>query len=171
MKKCLNCNVEFDDSVQFCNRCGSTLVDVQPEAQAAPQFEQAAPQYQQAPPQYQQPPVYADPSDHTAEFDAQDISDNKCYAMLLYLMSIVGIVIALLASKDSPYLKFHIRQAIKFEVCTILSLLLLIIPFLGWAAYVICIGILAVLKIIAFFQICSGKAKEPAIIKSLSFLK
>ena len=31
--------------------------------------------------------------------------------------------------------------------------------------------ILLVLKVIAFFSICSGKAKEPAIIRNLGFLK
>lgn len=31
--------------------------------------------------------------------------------------------------------------------------------------------ILLVLRIISFFQICSGKAKEPAIIRSLGFLR
>ena len=31
--------------------------------------------------------------------------------------------------------------------------------------------ILFVLKIIAFFQVCGGKAKEPSIIRSLGFLR
>ena len=29
MKKCTNCNKEFDDSISFCNQCGTRLVDVQ----------------------------------------------------------------------------------------------------------------------------------------------
>ncbi len=53
--------------------------------------------------------------DHTAEFSAQDISDNKVIAMLVYLMGTVGIIIALLA-RDSRYAGFHVRQALKLTV-------------------------------------------------------
>lgn len=69
---------------------------------------------------------------------------------------------------------FHVRQALKFEVanilmliCTIILLWTLIVPI----AYGIMSTVLWVIKIIAFFQICSGKAKEPAIIRSLKFLR
>lgn len=168
MKNCVSCGAQLNDDQAFCTSCGAQ----QPApAQAAPE----AP-VQQAP--VQQAPVYAappapayDPFDHTAEFEPQDISDNKCFAMLVYIMSIVGIIIALLASKDSPYIKFHIRQAIKLEVCTILSAVLCVVPFLGWIAFGVCNAIILVLKIIAFFQVCGGKAKEPAIVRGLKFLK
>ena len=42
-----------------------------------------------------------------------------------------------------------------------------IVPIAAAVVYVI----LLVLKVIAFFSICSGKAKEPAIIRNLGFLK
>ena len=42
-----------------------------------------------------------DPYDHTSEFTAKDISDNKVIAMLVYLMGTIGIIVALLASKDA----------------------------------------------------------------------
>ena len=64
-----------------------------------------------------------DPYDHTSEFTAKDISDNKVIAMLVYLMGTVGIIIALLASKDSPYLSFHVRQALKFTVLEVLPVI------------------------------------------------
>ena len=35
----------------------------------------------------------------------------------------------------------------------------------------ILIVVLTVIELICFFQVCSGKAKEPAIIRSLNFLK
>ena len=66
---------------------------------------------------------------------------------------------------------FHIRQALKITVVSILSVFVLIIPFLGWIAFPILQGIIWVIKIISFFQICSGKAKEPAIIRSFGFLR
>lgn len=112
-----------------------------------------------------------DPYDHTAEFDPKDISDNKVFAMLCYLMDFIGIIVALLATHSSKYTMFHVRQALKITVVSILSVFVLIIPFLGWIAFPILQGILWVIKIISFFQICSGKAKEPAIIRSFGFLR
>ena len=106
--------------------------------------------------------------------NAKDISENKVFAMLVYLLGVMGVIIALLASSSSAYTKFHLRQALKFTVVEILtgivSLLLVwtvIVPVLGG----IFICVLEVIKIICFFQVCSGKAKEPAIIRSLNFLK
>lgn len=151
MKNCFNCNTQVDDNATFCPNCGANL--------ATGTAQQAA-----------QP----NPYDHTAEFDPLDISENKVYCMLAYLMGVVGIIIALLAGKDSQYVKFHIRQAIKLSVAEILLLICAAVLF--WTFIVpiaACIGvaIVFVLQIIAFIQICCGKAVEPAIIRSLGFLK
>lgn len=195
MKVCPNCGSSFDDSMKFCVQCGAELAEAPAEQEttaqepvteqsvpeAAPQPE---PQYQQ--PEYQQPygapvggyaPVYqepVDPDDHTAEFSAEDIENNKLYAMLCYLFGGIGIIIALLAGKDSEYVKFHTKQAIKFLVVEwILIFATAILGFtivLGIAGGV-CLTIVAILEIIAFVQVCKGQAKEPAIIKKLKFLK
>ena len=180
MKTCPICNAQVPDDATFCTICGAALAapeaapatDKVPAPEAAPAAPEAT--VYAAPAGAYTPAPVVDPFDHTAEFDAQDISDNKCYAMLVYLMSVVGIIIALLASKESPYLKFHIRQAIKFEVVTIL--LAIITSVLCWTFIVpiaggVCLTIIMVLKIICFFQICKGQAKEPAIIRNLKFLK
>ena len=132
------------------------------------QYQQA--QQQQA--QYQQ--ASYDPYDHTSEFDAKDISDNKVIAMLCYLMGPAGIVIALLGSNRSDYAAFHVRQALKFTVVDIL--LVIIGLLLCWTVIVpIACGVFAsvlwVVRIICFFSICKGKAKEPAIIRSFGFLR
>ena len=123
--------------------------------------------------QYAQAPVF-DPYDHTAEYSPKDISDNKVIAILVYLMGTIGIIIALLASKESPYVAFHLRQGLKFLVVEVLVGIVsgvlfftLIVPIAGGIFLIV----LWVIKIICFFQICSGKAKEPAIIRSLGFLK
>ncbi len=123
--------------------------------------------------QYAQAPVF-DPYDHTAEYSPKDISDNKVIAILVYLMGTIGIIIALLASKESPYVAFHLRQGLKFLVVEVLVGIIsavlfftLIVPIAGGIFLIV----LWVIKIICFFQICTGKAKEPAIIRSLGFLK
>lgn len=175
MKICPNCQNQINDETTFCPMCGS---------QVSGAAQPAAPVYQQ-PPQYAPPVAAYDPADHTAEFDMKDISDNKVIAMLVYLLGWVGIIIALLAANSSKYVSFHLRQALKITVVETLlpiamavAAIINIIPFLGWIVY----GLLAlavgvsyiitfVLKIICFFQICKGKAKEPAIISKLGFLK
>lgn len=202
MKTCPTCGATLDDATMFCTQCGTNLQgapdfantqgsasnqdtvnqDVTPNQGAAnqnavpnqgmpnqgPMPGQGAP-YQQ----YAQAPVF-DPYDHTAEYSPKDISDNKVIAILVYLMGTVGIIIALLASKESPYVAFHLRQGLKFLAVEVLvgivSAVLfftLIVPIAGGIFLVV----LWVIKIICFFQICSGKAKEPAIIRSLGFLK
>ena len=131
-------------------------------------------QYQQAQQQAQYQQASYDPYDHTSEFDAKDISDNKVIAMLCYLMGPAGIVIALLGSNRSDYAAFHVRQALKFTVVDIL--LVIIGLLLCWTVIVpIACGVFAsvlwVVRIICFFSICKGKAKEPAIIRSFGFLR
>lgn len=204
MKTCPNCNAEMADNAAFCTKCGTKLGETILNAQAEHTSEQAAAeqqnaqqqqetqgqqyqqtqqsqQYQQTQQnqQYQQQAYYQysqpiDIYDHTAEFDTKDISDNKVIAMLVYLLGTIGIIIALLASQTSPYVAFHVRQALKFTVIDIL---------LGIVALVLCFTIivpiaagimmlvLAIVRIICFFQICGGKAKEPAIIRSFKFLR
>lgn len=164
MKNCPNCNAQLNDNDMFCGNCGTSFA-----SNASAGAPQGAPTYQPAAPTY-----VADVHDHTAEFDAQDISDNKVYAMLPYLMGAIGIIIALLASRDSEYVKFHLRQSIKLVVAT--TLLGLASTVLVWTLIVpivagIMMIVLQVIQIICFFQVCKGQAKEPAIVRDLSFLK
>ena len=171
MKNCPVCNAPLNDESVFCTQCGAPQ-----QAQQASAAEQAAPVYTapQSNPGYAAPVYAIDPYDHTAEMDPKDISKNKVIAMCIYLMSWIGILIALLASKESEYVAFHVRQALKIEVTNILLGLAAVL--LCWTILVpiaagVCVIILFVLRIIAFFQICGGKAKEVAIIRGLGFLK
>ena len=101
------------------------------------------------------------------------MSDNKVIAMLVYLLSVVGILIALL-SQNSPYVSFHVRQALKFLVVE--TLVGIVTAILCWTVIVpiaagIFYAVLWVVKIICFVSICKGEAKEPVIIRSFTFLK
>ncbi|MBQ6381939.1 MAG: zinc ribbon domain-containing protein [Clostridia bacterium] len=197
MKVCPNCQANFDDSLKFCLKCGTELVDApaaaQPQPQAAPAAAQAQPEPQQAYAQPQQPyaqsqPAYAqpqqayaqpqqpyaevDPYDHTAEFDAQDIADNRLFAMLCYLFGFIGIIVAKLCAKESAYVQFHARQALKMSVINYIlgfASLVLFWTFIVPIAACVCICIVSVLIIIAFVQVCKGQAKEPGIIRKFKF--
>lgn len=157
MKFCPNCNTAADDNATFCTACGATF-------NAMPNNGGVV---------YTQQPIF-DSSDHTAEFDANDVAENKLYAMLGYLFGFLGIAVALLAKRDSAYVEFHIKQALK--ICIINGLLVLAAGVLVWTfivpfAAIIGVTVLEVISVICFFDVCKGKAKEPAIVRNLSFLK
>ena len=160
MKTCPNCNVQLDDAATFCANCGARISE---SAQAQPQYTQNT----AVPPQ-------GDPYDHTAEFDPEDVSQNKVIAMAAYILGTVGIIIALLAAPQSKYAAFHSRQALKLDIVSTLLLIVsavLAFTFIVPIAGAVCIAILFVVRIICFFQVCSGKAKDAAIIGKLPFLK
>ncbi len=120
-------------------------------------------------PYMQQP--YFDPKDHTAEFDPKDIADNKLYAVVPYFFSfIVGVIVGIYVN-ESQFLKFHIKNALRLDIASIIVALFFIIPFLGWVAGGVCLAILAVVKIIAIVNAFSGKAKDLPIISGIKFLK
>ncbi len=152
MAFCPNCGKEIPDGQVFCSNCGASM--------NAPVAQPAAPA--------------VDPYDHTADFSPEDISQNKVIAMAAYLLGAVGVIIALLAAPQSPYASFHVRQALKFTMVEILLLIVsavLVWTFIVPIAAAICVGVLGVIEIICFFQVCQGKAKDAPIIRSLGFLK
>ena len=91
MAFCQKCGSQVAENASFCQVCGAPVAEqpAAPEQQPAAQYQ--APQYQQ----YTMPIQYVDPSDHTADFDSEDISANKVVAMSAYMLSVVGILIAL----------------------------------------------------------------------------
>lgn len=116
---------------------------------------------------------YAMPYDHTSEFTAEDVRDNKVFCLIVYLIGIPGIIIAMLAANSSPFVGFHVRQALKITVVSTLTAIAsvvlcwtIIIPIAG----VVFIGVLSIIRIICFFRICSGKAIEAPIVRSIGFL-
>ena len=117
---------------------------------------------------------YVDPKDHSAEFDGKDIADHKLFAMLPYLLGILGTIVALLVAKDSPYVGFHVREGIRILVSEVLLGLITVV--FCWTVVVpiaaaICFIILLVVRIISFVNVCNGKAKEAAIVSNFGFLK
>jgi uncharacterized membrane protein len=162
---CPKCGAQLPDGTAQCPACGLVLSTFNPQQQQQQRYQQY---------QYQQPVQTVDPKDHTAEFDAKDISENKVMAMAAYILGVVGIIIALLAANKSEYAGFHVRQSLKLSIVETLIALAsvflfftLIVPLAG----IICSGICFVLRVIMFFNVCNGKAKEVPIISSLGFLK
>ena len=148
MAFCSNCGKELPDGANVCPTCGASIAGGTPA-------------------------VTVNEWDHTEEFDAKDISDNKVYALSAYLFSILGIILCHLLAKESDYAQFHAREALKLNVVIIVVYLLsclfcwtCIVPIVG--AVLLCI--LVVVKIICFVQVCKGKAVEPWLIRSIKAL-
>ena len=103
MANCPNCGAPIGEGAAFCTNCGSPVSTTPPpqgdpytppqDANIPPQGNYAPPQGAYVPPQYAYAP---DPKDHTAEFDPEDIADNKVIAMAAYLLGTLGIIIALM---------------------------------------------------------------------------
>lgn len=181
---CPKCGSEMPDDSAFCTRCGASLHTGTQENQNSqgtpygygnPQGNNGAyygnPQMNNGMP-YGQP--YVDPKDHSAEFDGKDIADHKLFAMLPYLLGILGTIVALLVAKDSPYVGFHVREGIRILVSEVLLGLITVV--FCWTVVVpiaaaICFIILLVVRIISFVNVCNGKAKEAAIVSNFGFLK
>ena len=148
MAFCSNCGKEIPDGASVCPACGASLTGVAP--------------------------AVVEDFDHTSDYDAQDIADNKVYALSAYLFSFFGVLLCNVLAKESPYALFHAREALKIDVCVlvvyILSALLCwtcIVPVAG----AILLVIFVVIKVICFVQVCKGQAKEPWLIRSIGALK
>ena len=112
--------------------------------------------------------------DHSSEFDSKDVSENKLYAALMYVTNLFGIAIALLADKDSPYLKFHIKQVLKLQLT--ITILAALTAILAWTVIVptagaIALAVLFIINIICFVNVLRNKSIEPSIVRDLKFLQ
>lgn len=166
MKNCPRCNSQMEDNAVFCQNCGFAVAQ---QPQPDPQVQQ--PQYNQ----YPVPPV-VDPYDHTSEFSAEDVAENKLLAAIIYVSSVLGIIVALIAqsSRKSKYLDFHIKQGLKtFIVMFFLAVIAAILSFtcIVPIAAAICEVIVLVCRYICLFKTLGNKSIEIPIIRSLGFLK
>lgn len=184
MSFCTNCGTKLPEGATVCPNCNS-IIFVKPgeftntstAANSEPVFTQTAPN--QIPPvqnPVHQTPVNTAPpaTDHTSEYDKDDISENKVYAMVAALMGIIGAIVCLLANKESKYLRFYVRESLKlavFESMAIAAYKLLGITIVMPVLAVIFIIGCYVLRIINFCAISQNKVKEMPIVSSFKFMK
>lgn len=141
----------------FCPKCGT---EIQPDATSCPACGIVF-----------TPAEAIDSNDRTAEFTAKDISENKVFALVAYAFGFIGIIVALLGAKDSPFTAFHVRQALKIAICQAILIVCCVIPFLGWIVAGIGAIILLVLTIIQFVRVCKNQATEVPILCGFGFLR
>ena len=154
MAHCTKCGAQMEDNAQFCPACGASVNGgAQAPAQAALRF--------------------------SPGIIPLSLTNRTSPTTRFWLCSAIswagwGIVLQLLASNNSPYVRFHMRQALKLLVVNTLMgivAVVLVFTFIVPIAAAIMYVVFMVISIICFFQVCQGKAVEPAIIRSLGFLK
>ena len=168
MKTCPNCHNETEDLALFCPVCGTTL----------DAFGQVPNQEARTNPVQQMPVMeihtpQASKSDHTSDYSEYDIRENRIVCMCVYLLDVIGIIIALLMAPNSDYVRFHIKQSLKFTIME--ALLAIFSALLCWTILVPILGVLAMVVLMiakfgCFLDVARNKAADSPILKLFRFL-
>ena len=186
MKRCNSCNTLNEDYATVCFRCGRKLDAKAGGAPGAPR-----PNVQPGGVGVQNGGyMYTSPFDHTREFSPEAISKGKPLAMAVYLLGTIGLIIGLF-NHDSEYVKFHVRQCVKYLILNSLvasCLVILTLFFVGTGAlagslgmmkagtvflaiYLIYRMVIGILMFIDFLWVGQGKAIEALLVRNLQFMK
>ena len=161
MAFCRNCGAALKDGAQFCSACGAPA----------------------APTAAQQPnPTYASgaSADPAAQFDPQDVQQNKVMAILAYFGILV--LVPLFVAKGSRFARFHANQGLVLLICesafTVLyriisKILLAISSSLSFLTGILGIVYLAffVLAILGIVSAAGGNAKKLPVIGDFQIVK
>ena len=179
MAFCGKCGTQVNEGVKFCPGCGTAVA-----AESQAQAQQASPAQEQ--PQANQSDFTAkvaalnNTADTTAEFDQNDIVNNKAMGILAYFGPLC--FIPLFAAKESKFARFHANQGLVLFIACIAwsiaySILNWIILAISWRLYfissIIGLGSLVffVLAVIGIINAANGKAKELPVIGKFKLLK
>lgn len=178
MAFCGKCGTKVEEGVKFCPVCGGQV------AASAPQQEATRAQEGSAANQNgfsAKVSSLNNTADITADFDANDITQNKAMGILAYFGPLC--FIPMFAAKDSKFARFHANQGLVLLIacvaCGIAAAILnAIILAISWRLFFIstiispvvyiAFGILAIIGII---NAANGKAKELPVIGKIKILK
>lgn len=118
-----------------------------------------------------------DTKDHAAEFDGEDIKNNKIMGIFAYISWLV--LIPLFAAKDSKWARFHANNGLILAILEIGTWvvfgLLGMIPYVGFIFWIIGWTVSAVPIVLSVFGVINavqGKAKDlPVIGGKIKILK
>lgn len=143
-KNCQSCGKEIADDAQFCNACG------------VPQSAQQAQSGNTAPPP---PPPSSSGTQTKANeaFSREDIEKNKVVSGLAYLIFFLPLV----AAPESAFGRFHANQGLLLLIVGVVgSIILGIIPIIGWILMPIFYIAVLVFGIMGLVNGLNGKASE-----------
>ena len=84
----------------------------------------------------------------------EDVEKNKGMAALAYFIFFLPL---LTEAKDSPFVKFHVKQTIVLIVAAVAIAVVGVIPFIGWLIAAIAPVALLVLWVIGLLNAINGK--------------
>lgn len=172
MAFCKNCGSKADEGVKFCPSCGSPLEASAPAQQPQPNTAQTDFSAKLA--------GLNNTADTTADFDANDITNNKAMGILAYFGPLC--FIPMFAAKDSKFARFHANQGLVLFIACVAwgiaySILNYIILSISWRLYSLCsiIGLFSLvflaLAVLGIINAANGKAKELPVIGKFKLLK
>lgn len=168
MAFCPNCGAQLNEGDKFCPSCGAPT---EAPAQAAQDNNQSAQTDFSA-----KLNELNNTADTTAEFDAQDIQNNKVMAILAYLSWLV--LIPLFAARESRFARFHCNQGLVLAIAEFLAFfvcgLLDGLPLVGFVFAIIesLLGLVCLIfAVLGIVNTANGKAKELPIVGKFRILK
>ena len=99
----------------------------------------------------------------------QPIEEGKLYAILAYVLGLIGFIIVLVAKKDDRFAMFHARQSLILFIGYVIAwILIAFIPLLGWIVGSLLMIALFVLWIMGIINAASGAEKKLPVIGDLA---
>ena len=180
MKTCKNCGAQVPDDKKFCGACGYKFTDENGQSQnngGGQQGQQGGTQDFAS----KAGAAFNSGTDHTAEFDPQDIAANKTYGII----ACFGILffVPLVAAPQSKYGKFFANQGLILLIASfaIISAVLGAISSIGsiFVIFGLISGLISfvlwlaplVLFVMLLINAVNGKAKELPFIGKFTLIK
>ena len=170
MAFCGKCGTKIEEGIKFCANCGTPIGETP-----------ASEQQTSAPNDFSEKiSAFNNTADTTADYDANDITQNKAMGILAYFGPLC--FIPMFAAKDSKFARFHANQGLVLFLACIAwsiasSILSAIILAISWRLFLLTsiISFLSIifliLAVIGIINAANGKAKELPIIGKFKLLK
>ena len=164
MAFCSKCGKEIIDGQRFCPGCGAPVDSNSSKTTnsgTAPTIDLS-----------DRIANFTNTTDSTAEFDANDIQENKVFAILAYLG--ILFIVPLLAAPNSKFARYHANQGlvlfITWLVVLVVSFIFILIPVLGTIIRVLLYLSILALLVIGIVNASQGKAKALPLIGGIKLL-
>jgi len=98
----------------------------------------------------------------------QPVEEGKLFAILAYVLGLIGFIIVLVAKKDNKFAMFHAKQSLVLIIGYVIGWVLFIIPVIGAIIGSLLFVALFVLWIMGIINAASGAEKNLPIVGDLA---